>query len=120
MKFLGNPVVFAILYILFMIPTYFFAFIGSNSVIINATGVGMGAGISPLFSYHLAALAILVVITWLRAIHVIKLWIIIFPVLATIFDLTPGLSSIPLIPTVMHLLAIIFGVMGTPQAVAKQ
>jgi hypothetical protein len=40
------------------------------------------------------------------------MWLVIFPILAAVFDLFPGLSAIPLIPTVMHLLAIILGVVG--------
>ena len=43
---------------------------------------------------------------------------IVVPILATVFDLVPGLSAIPLVPTVMHLLAIILGVVGVKATVA--
>ena len=42
-----------------------------------------------------------------------------FPILALGFDLAPGVSSVPLVPTVMHLLAIILGVAGVKQAAAE-
>ena len=112
MEKLGNAVVFVIVYILFMVPTYFLPWLGSNSALLNTAGVASGVGIHPLFWLHLGALAVLVVVTWFRASLVNKQWIVVFPILATVFDLVPGLNMIPLVPTVMHLLAIILGVAG--------
>lgn len=37
----------------------------------------------------------------------------IFPVLALVFDLTPGLSLIPLVPTAMHIGALVLGARGS-------
>lgn len=117
-KIVGNPVFFAVLYIIFMIPTYMLPYMGSNSSLINASGVSSGIGINPLFWLHLLALAVLIALAWFRGANVAKVWLVIFPILALVFDLVPGLSSIPLVPTVMHLFAIILGVIGT-NAVAK-
>lgn len=117
-KILANPVIFAVLYIVFMIPTYMLPYMGSNSSVINATGVSAGAGMNPLFWLHLLALAVLVALAWFRGGHVAKAWLVIFPVLALVFDLVPGLSSIPLVPTLMHLLSIILGVIAA-KAIAK-
>jgi hypothetical protein len=114
-KILGNTVVFAILYIVLMIPTYLLPYMGSNSSILNATSAGM----NPFFWLHLSILIILAVVTWFRGSNIDKKWLLIFPILALVFDLVPGLSSIPLVPTVMHLLAIILGVVGTKQAIAS-
>lgn len=114
MKFLGNAVLFVVLYILFMLPTYYLPYIGSNSSVVNALGAAADAGVNPAFWPHLGSLIVLIVITWFRGVFIDKKWLIIFPILAAVFDLMPGLSSIPLIPTVMHLLAIVLGV-----AVAK-
>jgi hypothetical protein len=119
MRFLGNAVVFVILYILFMLPTYFLPYLGSNSFVLSAVGVASGAGISPAFWPHLGSLIVLVVVAWFRGALVGKNWLIIFPILAAVFDLVPGLSSIPLVPTVMHLLAIILGVVGVPATAAS-
>ena len=110
MKFLGNAVVFVPLYLVFMIPTYYLPYKGSNSAVIGAIAATAEAGINPYFWLHLAALLALVVIAWFRGVLIDKKWLLIFPLLATVFDLTPLLSSIPLVPTVMHLLAIILGV----------
>lgn len=115
-KILGNTVVFVGLYLVFIIPTYILPYVGSNSSIINATGAANGFGISPAFWLHLASLIVLVVVAWFRGVNIDKKWLIIFPILALVFDLTPVLSSIPLIPTVMHLFAIILGVVAAKKA----
>lgn len=106
MKFFGNPVFFVIAYILLMLPTYALAFLGSNSVVVGAIAGGM----TPMFLLHIALLTILVVVTWFRGSFIDKKWLVIFPIMATVFDMVPGLNLIPLIPTFMHLLAIILGV----------
>ncbi len=117
MKFLGNAVVFVIVYVLFMLPTYFLPYFGSNSAVIGALGQVADAGINPAFWLHLGALVVLIVITWFRGVLIDKKWLIIFPILATVFDLVPVLSVIPFVPTVMHLLAIILGVAGAKAVV---
>ena len=109
-KILGNAPVFVILYILFMIPTYYLPYVGSNSAVIGATAAAADAGVLPAFWMHLGSLLVLIVITFFRGSLVDKKWLVIFPILATVFDLVPGLNLIPFIPTVMHLLAIIMGV----------
>ena len=109
MKFLGNAVVFVALYLVLMIPTYYLPYLGSNSAVMGAVIIAE-VGFNPYFWLHLAALLALVVITWFRGVLIDKKWLLIFPLLATVFDLAPVLSAIPLVPTVMHLLAIILGV----------
>ena len=64
------------------------------------------------FYLHLGFLLALIIVANVRGKTIGKQWIIIFPVLATFFDLTPGLNLIPLIPTIMHILAVILGVAG--------
>lgn len=118
-KILGNTAVFVVLYIVFLIPTYLLPYMGSNSFVMNAAGVSTGSGINPAFWPHLASLIFLVVITWFRGTNIDKNWLLIFPILALVFDLVPGLSSIPLVPTVMHLLAIILGVVEPKQTIAS-
>lgn len=116
-KIVINPAIFTVLYIVFMVPTYMLPYMGSNSSVLNASGVSAGIGMNPMFWLHLLALAILIALTWFRGGNVAKVWLVIFPILALIFDLVPGLSSIPLVPTVMHLLAIILGVIGANIAI---
>ena len=110
-----NAVVFALLYIVLMLPTYVLPYLGSNSGALNAAGAASGAGLNPLFWVHLIAFALLIAITWSRGAKIDRAWLVIFPVLAAIFDLIPGLNWIPMIPTVMHLLAIILGVALSPR-----
>jgi uncharacterized Zn finger protein (UPF0148 family) len=105
-----NPVFFVIGYVLFMIPTYILPYFGSNSSVINTLGVASGIGFNPALYVHIAALAVLVLITWLRGRLINKTWLFALPIAASLFDLLPGLSLIPMIPTVLHVVTIILGV----------
>ena len=118
MKYLGNAVVFVILYVLFMLFTYYLPYLGSNSAIVGAMGQATDSGVHPAFWAHLGTLIILIVITWFRGSLINKQWLVIFPIVATVFDLAPALNLIPLVPTVMHLLAIILGVAGVSAVTA--
>jgi hypothetical protein len=112
MNILCKAPTFVLLYILLMFPTYILPYFGSNSSALNALGAAVGTGFSPAFYWHLIALAGLVVITWFRSTYISKKWLVVFPILAAVFDMVPGFSVIPLVPTIMHLLAIILGVVG--------
>ena len=109
MKFLGNGVVFAIVYIIFMIPTYILPYLGSNSSLINAGTTAAGMGLSPAAICHLLSLLVLVVITWFRGAYVNQQWLVILPIIASLFDMVPGLSIVPFVPTVMHVFALVKG-----------
>ena len=112
-KALGNAPVFVLAYIIFMLPTYFLPYLGSNSSILQATAAAVGAsGGGFFFMLHLGAMLILCFLCWIRGAYVAKGWLVVFPILAIVFDFVPGLSAIPMIPTFMHLLAIILGVVG--------
>ena len=112
-KALGNAPVFVIAYILFMLPTYYLPYAGSNSSIMHGIDAAQGGKqLNFAFWLHMGSMFILCFLCWIRGAYVSKSWLIIFPILAIVFDFVPGLSSIPLIPTVMHLLAIILGVVG--------
>ncbi len=128
MKIFGNTAVFVVLYLLFMLPTYFLPYFGSNSALIGTLGqIGAAAGdvnplmgINPAFWPHLISLIVLVMASWFRGGVVDKKWLITFPILAAVFDLLPVLNSIPLIPTVMHILTIAFGVASTNSVVVSE
>mgnify|MGYP001379576383 CR=1 FL=1 len=120
MKYLANTFVFVTIYILFMLPTYYLPYLGSNSSAVNVLGAAAGEGLNPAFYFHLGALLVLLIITWIRGTYIRKKWLVIFPILASVFDLVPGLSMIPLVPTAMHLLAIILGVVGVSVVTAPQ
>lgn len=109
-KLLINPMFFVIGYTVFMIPTYFLPYLGSNSSILNAAGAATGVGMNPLLWIHVAALAGLVLISWLRGKLINKNWLGTLPFAALLFDLLPGLSMIPLVPTVLHVVTIVLGV----------
>ena len=108
-KRLMNPVFFVIMYIVTMVPTYLLPYVGSNSSVINGLGAAMGIGFNPAFWFHAGALAILILITWLRGQLIRKSWLISLPIAASLFDMLPGLSMIPMVPTMLHVVTIISG-----------
>lgn len=115
---LGNAPVFVIAYVIFMLPTYFLPYFGSNSSFLHAVdAVGGGGYLNFAFWLHMGSMLILCFFCWVRGAYVNKGWLIIFPIMAIVFDFVPVLNSIPLVPTVMHLLAIILGVTGTANVV---
>lgn len=119
-KVLANPVLFVVLYFIFMITTYALPYGGSNSALLQTTAAGMNAPQAGhfqfLFFLHLGSLGVLCLLTWLRGSHVGKSWLTIFPVIAGVFDLTPGFSLIPLVPTAMHICALVMGARGAGTA----
>lgn len=112
-KLFSNTVVFVLAYILLMLPTYYLPYVGSNSAILAGLGAATGMGLSPQFWMHLTCLYLLVVITWLRGCQIAKQWIAVFPVIASVFDMVPGVNLVPLVPTAMHICALIFGARGS-------
>ena len=114
---MGNVGIFVIAYVIFMAPTYLLPYLGSNSSV--AQGMAMAAGQSALkipFILHLLSLLVLCVLAKFRGDAVGKTWLVALPVLALLFDLVPFLSAIPMIPTVMHTVALIVGVIGSKKA----
>jgi hypothetical protein len=107
---------FVVGYLVFMLPTYVLPYFGSNSAIVGAIGAVVGRGFTPQFWLHAWCLGMLVLVTSIRGKHIGKGWLLIFPVLASFFDLVPGVNLIPLVPTVMHLLALILGAVGSSAA----
>ncbi len=116
-KILNHTVVFVSFYLAFMIPTYLLPYVGSNSAVLNAAGASSGLGMNPAFWLHLLSLLVLLALAWFRGGNIDKKWLLIFPVIALVFDFVPGLSSIPLVPTVMHILTLILGVIITTEPV---
>lgn len=109
-SFFRNTLAFVIGYVILMIPTYVLPWLGSNSAVLNVIGAAIGHGMTPQWWAHAWCLVMLVLLTWARGDFIGKKYLPVFPFLAAVFDLTPGLSMIPLIPTVLHLVAIILGV----------
>lgn len=79
---------------------------GSNSTLIGNPFEGVNYG----FWIHLTCLIILVYLAKIRTSRLTKGYLYAFPLVALIFDMVPVLSIIPLIPTVMHVLAITLGI----------
>lgn len=108
-----NAVVFVVIYLLLMVPTYVLPYLGSNSSIVNAVSAGVGLGMTPQWWAHVWSLSMLCLLSWARGGVIGRAWLPTFPILASFFDLTPLLSSIPLVPTLLHLGGLLSGVIGT-------
>lgn len=104
-----NTVFYVIGYLLLMAPTYVLPYFGSNSLIANGLGATLGHGPMPQWWLHAWALVMLVLLGHMRGKLVGRRYLMVFPLVAAVFDMVPGLSAIPLVPTVMHFLAIILG-----------
>lgn len=102
---------FLLLYVLGMVPTYILPYFGSNSFIAQAAMATLSSssfGLSWTF-LHAGALALCVLVAWARGRVNGKTVLVALPIVASVFDLTPVLSSIPLVPTVMHVIALVMG-----------
>ncbi len=118
-QILGTTAGFIVIYILVMIPTYILPYFSAAGAIAGvgaalATGSAASGGLIAFLPkiLHFACLAILVYACVVRGKVVGKSWLMVFPILALIFDLVPFLNFIPFVPTIMHILAIILGTIG--------
>ena len=109
---MSNAVVYCLAYVFLLVPTYILPYFGSNSVIASAIHKGFLGSLYPLFWIHLSFSSALCLIAWLRGPYVARNWLVTLPSLAAAFDLVPGLSLVPLVPTVLNVLAIILGAMA--------
>jgi len=108
--FLRSTPAFIGLYLLFMLPTYLLPYLGSNSTLVNGVSAALGMGFSPMWWAHFWALSMLFAIAASRGDLIGKRYIAWIAGLAGIFDLTPILSAIPFVPTVIHVVTIILGI----------
>ena len=111
-EFLGNPVIFVLVYFVLMLSTYALPYLRSTLgfVSVLAGSQSMFNGATFLLVLQVAALVVMAWVTFIRGSITGRSWIVIFPLLALVFDIVPILSWIPFVPTVMHLIAIVMGV----------
>jgi hypothetical protein len=108
---------FVVGYSILMSPTYVLPWLGSNSAVLNVAGAIVGHGMTPQWWVHSWSLVMLILMAWVRGEFICKKYLPAFPFLAAVFDMTPGLSMIPLIPSALHLTTIIIGLkVGDPRA----
>ncbi len=110
----ANVVLYVVFYIVLMIPTYILPYFGSNSILLAGIAAETDFINIPFWA-HLFFSVLLMALTRFHGGIINKKWLIIFPVLAGVFDLVPGVRAIPLVPTIMHLTAIIIGVLPEKQ-----
>jgi hypothetical protein len=108
--FLRSTPAFVVCYLLFMIPTYILPYLGSNSSLVNGASVSLGKGMPPMWWAHLWVLGMLISIAGSRGDLIGKRYLASVATLAALFDLTPLLSMIPFVPTIVHILVISLGI----------
>lgn len=104
MNFFGGTLAFAFFYVLLMLPMYYLPFQGPDYL--TASDIG---GLSPYLN-HLAAFFVLIGVTWARGAEIKQEWIVVFPILAGVFDVMPLFSTVPYAMTLFHAAAIVVGV----------
>lgn len=107
-----NALFYIVGYLALMVPTYVLPYFGSNSIVVNSIGAAMGRGMTPFWWLHLWALVMLALMAYARGKHISKTFIVVFPITAAVFDMTPGLSLVSFVPTAIHLIALVLGAMG--------
>lgn len=114
---------FAFGYLCLMVPTYVLPYFGSNSVIVSAIGAIVGRGLTPLWWVHAWCLVLLILMTSVRGKSNGRSYLMLFPIIGGLFDLTPFLSFIPFVPTVAHIVTLMLGITGRdaePQKVTNR
>lgn len=115
MLFLARgTIAYVLSYLFLLLPTYVLPYFGSNSAVMGVVSSALRASFLPMPPWwiHAWCLVALIVLNWMRGNLINKKALAVFPVVAAFFDLTPGLSAIPLVPTVMHLIGLVVGAMG--------
>ena len=103
-----SPALYMLLYLPVMALTYVLPYFGSNSLL----AMGLTQGLTMIWSIlHVAALMWLTYISFKRGEIIQKKWLWYIPLLAGFFDLAPILSSIPFVPTLLHLMTLVLGIL---------
>jgi hypothetical protein len=99
---------FLVFYLIALIPTYILPYFGSNSLIAAFATFGLTAVFSAL---HAACFVVMIWAAFMRGPIIGRQFLWALPMGALFFDLVPGLNWIPLVPTVLHLVALFIGTM---------
>ena len=105
-RLMGKGNNFLWLYLALMVPTYIRPYMGSNSLL---AGVATFGATAPQFLVHLVCLIALCVFAHLRGKIIDKTWLVALPIAAGVFDMTPIVNWIPLVPTALHVAALVIG-----------
>lgn len=120
-----SPALYVLLYLPVMALTYVLPYFGSNSlmaaaILDSAKNIPKEAGLNitmsqpvlwPYTTLHLLCLAALVALAFYRGKFIQKNWLWTVALMAGAFDMMPILSSIPFVPTLLHLMTLVFGIL---------
>ncbi len=111
-KAFENTSIFVGAYLILLALTYFLSSLGSADLLAQSLdGVATpetSISLMPLI-LHICAIVALLWISLVRGMLIDKEWIVLLPMVAFAFNFIPKLSSIPVVPSIYHLLAIVIG-----------
>ena len=111
-KALENTSIFVGAYLVVMGLTYLLSSLGSADLVVQSldgvTSPDTAVSLLPLF-LHICAIIALLWISLVRGMAIGKEWIVLLPMVAFAFNFIPKLSTIPIVPSAYHLLAIVIG-----------
>ncbi len=100
-----KALIYVLIYLVFMVPTYLIRYLGALAIFADTDrGDFIADSINTML---LICLIALIVIALIRGLAIGKSWLVVFPVIALVFDFV--LVFVPLVPTVMHILALVLG-----------
>ena len=102
-KAFANTSLFTMTYLIFTLPTYYLAYSGMVENSSSASTLNLPAAL-----YILSMVGIWG-ICFIRGSIIGKNWLVLIPTVAFVFNLTPALTAIPIVPYAYHLLAIFLG-----------
>ena len=100
-KAFANTSLFTITYLIAVVPNLFFSNIVEKGLMLTTFGIAS-------MLYFLSMIVILA-ICHIRGSLIGKHWLVLIPTVAFVFDMTPSLTGIHIVPHVYHALAIIIG-----------
>jgi OFA family oxalate/formate antiporter-like MFS transporter len=108
-KLLASPVLFVVLYLVFMVPLYIVPWL---------TPSGMAAGLvsNPVFWIPIVCWLALIILAFMRGVTVGYGWLVALAIIGAFFDLVPGMNWLPMVPTVANLVCLVCGAALKPQA----
>lgn len=112
-KAIANSAIFVGAYVVLMALTYYLSNLGSTTLVtqtLDGTGLADSSVSLITLFLHICAMLGILWVSFVRGVMISERWLVLLPIVAFAFDFIPKLSSIPIVPSIYHLLAIVIGV----------
>lgn len=105
-----QPAIYLTSYLVAILLTYILPYWGSNAWSLKQVAHATNSDTSSFaifFTIHLVVYLFMGVLTAIAGKNTNKMWLVGFPIMAGIFDLAPTLNLIPLIPSILNIVALV-------------